>query len=537
MARIKLGAFITEISGSLGGQSIQKNRSGISLKTKVNNVDQATHAQLEQRSIMLAVQNAWRSLSDEQRKAWHFSIDFFKAISFKDSSVQLSGRELFIRWNILLLTAGFSIVQNPDFESSYEIDSDFSLYADDFSFFAVFDSDPTVSNKAFLLNMSRSAPYYYSPARSSVKRIDFIDMGAGGFNLQESFLSQHAVLPKVNDNISGALRQFSKVAPISSVPKRFLKPIFPTSFLLPGSNWSNIGNPVTSTVFYSFLYISNTELYCIGSNPIRILKSNNLGLTWSNIASISGVTYAQCITNVSDSIFLIGGRVNGSIIRTTDKGLTWTNIGQQYGQSAIFSIFTTTSGNILAGSSPNGYILRSTDNGLTFSNIGSFFGSTRINSFVQLESGRIFAASGPSGLLLYSDDDGLTWLSMGSIAPGFSINTLKYFGNGFLIAGLTLEGGFAISLDYGVTWSVTNPSFTHGSILDIMCINDSYLLASSLTGGLLLRSFDKGFTWESLGNFFSYSYISQLVYIGNGTLLGCTGVPAYIIRSSLFPNA
>ena len=83
MAKIKLGAIVTDIRGKLGGHVFSKNRSGAYMRTKVTPTNPQTSYQSLVRGIFAAISSAWSSLTDTQR------------LSFRDKVQQYTSTDIF----------------------------------------------------------------------------------------------------------------------------------------------------------------------------------------------------------------------------------------------------------------------------------------------------------------------------------------------------------------------------------------------------------------------------------------------------------
>lgn len=537
MARLKLGAFITDINGSLGGQTFQKSGSGLTLRNKPNNCDQQSQAQLQQRSIMLAVQNAWRALSDSQRSAWHFNIETFAARSSKDYSNSITGRELFLRWNCLLHSAGYAIVQTPDLNQEYNLDSDFTLYADNLSFIAVFDTDPTDQNKSFLVNMSRPSPSGYIPARSSSKRIIPDPLGNGGYDLRQSFEDQFAVKPQVNDSLSGHIRHFNILAPFVGQEKKFIKSVRPLSELNPGVNWNSVLDIPDSVNCTGAFYGENGTVICTCAQNIYILRSTDFGLSFSLTTHPTFVGGYWFAFYCGDGIWLACGQFNCTIVRSIDNGATWTTSYTNPSLSLCRQIIRCSDGSLVGCCNTLGAIIRSIDNGLTWSVVYNIPSTSLIRSICNSSTSRIYCIGRSPIDLYYSDDFGLTWVFSRSFAGSVECNSLYYVGLGVLIMSTKNAYGYWRSIDNGSTWSFVSLIQGSASIYSIVSINSTYLIATFSAVPLIGISSNAGASFDLLPPLFSQTSIQAIAYCGNGVLVAGTGGTGLIIRSSIFPNA
>lgn len=101
MARIKFGALLTNISGSVGGSTFQVNRYGWSLKNKQSGVNPNSSQQNFTKASMRVLLSAWTNLSDADRKSWVDYAAAFKITTKFDSGIALSGFNLFLKYNLL----------------------------------------------------------------------------------------------------------------------------------------------------------------------------------------------------------------------------------------------------------------------------------------------------------------------------------------------------------------------------------------------------------------------------------------------------
>jgi photosystem II stability/assembly factor-like uncharacterized protein len=90
----------------------------------------------------------------------------------------------------------------------------------------------------------------------------------------------------------------------------------------------------------------------------RIIRSNDFGLTWTDLGSISGATGIECIAYLGNGIAIFGTD-NNHIWRSTDFGLTWTDLGVILTSAAQGNSATYLNNGIILISDANGHIFRS----------------------------------------------------------------------------------------------------------------------------------------------------------------------------------
>lgn len=121
--KLKFGAIVTEGSGKIGGHVAAKNKSGAYLRTKSVPVNRQTSAQLERRSSLASISQAWRELTDFQRTAWNATApDFAKSDIFGDIR-QISGFNIYQRLNAIRRLCGQSLLTVPPVLSAVDFET------------------------------------------------------------------------------------------------------------------------------------------------------------------------------------------------------------------------------------------------------------------------------------------------------------------------------------------------------------------------------------------------------------------------------
>lgn len=106
MAKIKLGAIVTDIRGKLGGHVFSKNRGGAYMRTKVTPVNPASARQTFVRAIFAAISSLWSALTDAQRGSFAGLVEAYaKTDIFGDIKIP-SGKALHQRLNQNLGVSG-----------------------------------------------------------------------------------------------------------------------------------------------------------------------------------------------------------------------------------------------------------------------------------------------------------------------------------------------------------------------------------------------------------------------------------------------
>lgn len=128
MARIQFNSLISNIQGSIGNLTIQRNATGYSVRQKPISLMPATESQLVNRAWLLQCQSAWHSLSTEAVVKWNSFPAFIKTFAKHNPDVLLTGYQLFLKHNLRLLAAGKPILLNVQYCSNAFQNPEFGIY-------------------------------------------------------------------------------------------------------------------------------------------------------------------------------------------------------------------------------------------------------------------------------------------------------------------------------------------------------------------------------------------------------------------------
>lgn len=111
--KCKLGALVTQASGSVGGHTIQHSKGGMQIRKKPLPRPTISTHQYFIRSINFQLKKAWVDLTPSQRAEWTLYAISHKILSEGLNPHILSGQALFYKYNGYLLNYGFSLISNP----------------------------------------------------------------------------------------------------------------------------------------------------------------------------------------------------------------------------------------------------------------------------------------------------------------------------------------------------------------------------------------------------------------------------------------
>lgn len=113
MARIKYGSIATEIRGSIGGTTFQRNAYGFSIKNKPNMVRLQSESQNEVHRYMTAVSQRWLAITEVQRNHWNAFALAHPVPSVHNPDAMLTGYTFFLKYNLIRAVSGVYILDEP----------------------------------------------------------------------------------------------------------------------------------------------------------------------------------------------------------------------------------------------------------------------------------------------------------------------------------------------------------------------------------------------------------------------------------------
>lgn len=216
MASIKLGPMITDIAGSVGGATFQRNRFGMTMRAKPLPLYSETPAQYLVRRHIVFLQYSWQALTDAQRLQWNRFLDFSGQSIRRDRSIRLSGQTLYIKYQLWLLLynrpllTDLAYVPMPDHVDLYRVAFDIDVYMLEFTgivditkyWFICKLSSPRRENQAF---NPRGLRFMYVSWMASATK-DFT----------ESYIAAFGVVPPTDAWLHYSIQYFSTTAPVFS---------------------------------------------------------------------------------------------------------------------------------------------------------------------------------------------------------------------------------------------------------------------------------------------------------------------------------
>lgn len=218
MARVKYGALVSEISGSIGSVTFQKSNFGNTLRTKPRARRSGTNTQLVCRNYMMQLHQAWAAMSDAQRILWDRFITFSNARIRRDKGVLLTGHSLFIQYNFLRLLSKIAILTDFNFQTITSFPLPYGIGRDGIDL--NFNLTDNFSSTVIWAILKCSAPQRYNRAFNPdfVRFIYYpwVNTSTSTINMVPGFANVFGALPPVGSYIHYMVQFFSMTTPILS---------------------------------------------------------------------------------------------------------------------------------------------------------------------------------------------------------------------------------------------------------------------------------------------------------------------------------
>jgi len=216
MARIKLGPALTDISGSVGGMTIQRNRWGITARQKPLPLHSETTAQYNIRRMMVELQASWQNLTDAQRLQWDRFIDFSGQTIRRDRSVRMSGHSLYLKYQLFLLLYGQPLLTTiayspvPDWSEYQNI----VVTATQINLWFYYIVTPATYFFVLKVTSPRLENQVFNPRGLRFMKVPFSE--SSNFLFTDAYKAAFGVLPPGNSWLHYEIQYFSTTSPVFS---------------------------------------------------------------------------------------------------------------------------------------------------------------------------------------------------------------------------------------------------------------------------------------------------------------------------------
>lgn len=216
MARIKLGPVVTDIAGSIGCLTIQRNRFGITARQKPLPLYSQTSAQYNLRRKIAYIQHEWQNLTDAQRLQWNRFLDFSGQTIRRDRSVRLSGQTLYIKYQLFHILANQSLFTTISYVPLPDLALPTAINISGAYYYLHFDSSVVPEEYFFQFHCTNPRPQSRSFSPRGLRFMLITWTSGTNFNFKPAYLNAFGVGFSIGDFVHYSIQYFSILSPVFS---------------------------------------------------------------------------------------------------------------------------------------------------------------------------------------------------------------------------------------------------------------------------------------------------------------------------------
>jgi hypothetical protein len=215
MARIVYSGLIQEIGGSVGGSTFQRNAFGHTIRSKAIASKSLSDRQQESRLWMSQVIAAWNALSAADKAIWDRAVSFYFQFAKRNGTSLLTGRTLFLKYNLVRLQAGLSILTTFNYLSPIFHNYIFSVYNVVSTYNCIATDQTLVSSNHWLL-ASLSAPLTITSSSKlcNIKVCKITDFDISYYKFETDYIARYGRLLAVGEYVDVKIKVFATDMPV-----------------------------------------------------------------------------------------------------------------------------------------------------------------------------------------------------------------------------------------------------------------------------------------------------------------------------------
>jgi hypothetical protein len=214
MARIKLGSIISDISGSVGGTTFQRNSYGVTMRSKPTQIGSTSASQAIRQTALRLIQNVWANLSSDVQNSWNFFPSFHSQKSKNNASSELSGYNLFLKYNLIhyqLFNTVLSVISYDALNLSSFVPQ--VRWSSPYLYFSL--TGAVTDSKIFYgLYLSNVQPLGSQFKGNKIRFMTSYPFDATEIDITESFVAKFGAHPSVGENLSIKISIIGRYVPI-----------------------------------------------------------------------------------------------------------------------------------------------------------------------------------------------------------------------------------------------------------------------------------------------------------------------------------
>ena len=218
MARIKLGAFVTDIRGSIGGTTFQAGKFGYIAKnfplqpTPKNDKQNATKQRLTETSQF------WQTMDQSVRDAYNAYAFAYPQYPKSGSTIQLTGYQVWMKYNAFLQALGAPFLTAPSYAPISSPTFTTVIFASLVSMTVTLTPGTTLDNNNFAIWLSQPMNNSSSPSAAHYRLMGQLGNTGGVLDVTSAYLSAFGVLPYAPNRV------YIKIVTYGGISPNFLAP-------------------------------------------------------------------------------------------------------------------------------------------------------------------------------------------------------------------------------------------------------------------------------------------------------------------------
>ena len=222
MARVKFTAIVSEIRGSLGGNTFQANRYGFTLKNKSLQGFPNSLLQNFSKASLTQILQGWQNLTDAQRAQYNTYASSFPQYPKSGSTVALSGFEVWAKFNLQMACVGIAASPNavlaPVVVPSYNP----SLVTSGGLLSLYLGLSEHLDGHNVLIRASQRMWNTTNPSSAQWRVMKTAVSGPTPISLSDEYFAKFSSYPRVNDTIWISLSEWQEETPRLMTPVKFM---------------------------------------------------------------------------------------------------------------------------------------------------------------------------------------------------------------------------------------------------------------------------------------------------------------------------
>lgn len=213
MAQIKFSSIVNEITGSIGGLTIQKNRYGFTAKQKPTMPFPDSELQRFAARNLAQISNLWGKLSEIQRNSWTTYCNAIPQFPKNGSTTPLTPYEVFQAANLLVQYYGYEPLRECENITTVIANPTVALQLSAGKLRLTLGNFDPWSLLRMPIAMSKPLQGGYTNANYKLRHISVFNIPTSSVDITDLYLSKFVELPAVGQQIKVVMKYFQETIP------------------------------------------------------------------------------------------------------------------------------------------------------------------------------------------------------------------------------------------------------------------------------------------------------------------------------------